>query len=170
MLLDLLAPLQQDVEELHEAKGGQQETQHLKRTGKKRLEELSGIYSHICQYVFVDICDLAEMFLLSLTSVMGKALNNREKTGQSLCEVSPSWRCRGRTFECVRGHGSRDEGSRRGPATTDRYRGPTRVLCSGSTGSDQGWLCTTYGSSPTKGSKKSKVQIKTICLRVKKLR
>lgn len=34
VLLDLLAPFQQDVEELHKAKGSQQETQHLNGTGK----------------------------------------------------------------------------------------------------------------------------------------
>lgn len=38
MLLDLLAPLQQDVEELHKAKGGEQEAQDLNRTGKYEKE------------------------------------------------------------------------------------------------------------------------------------
>lgn len=83
-------------------------------------------------------------FSLVSAFIMWKTL----KTYQSLCEVSPSWKCRGQTFECVRGHGSRGEGSRTGPATTDRYRGPTPALCSGNTGSSLGWLCTTYGSSP----------------------
>lgn len=50
MLLDLLAPLQQDIEELHEAKGGQQETQHLnmgQESNGRRIEETFWIYSHI---------------------------------------------------------------------------------------------------------------------------
>lgn len=34
VLMDLLASLQQDVEELHKAEGGQKEAQHLKRTGE----------------------------------------------------------------------------------------------------------------------------------------
>lgn len=70
------------------------------------------------------------------------------KTGLTLGVVSPFWRCRGRTSEYGRDHGSRDEGSRTGPAATDRYREPTPALCSGNTGSGLGWLCTTYGSSP----------------------
>lgn len=98
---------------------------------RRAMEDwIENLYGHICQCI---------SFLL----------NNKLKSGQSLCQVSPSWRCRGRTFECVRSHGSRGEGSRKGPATTDRYRGPTPVLCSGNTGSGLGWLCTTYGSSPT---------------------
>lgn len=48
VLLDLLAPLQQDVEELNKAKGCQQETQHLNTDGW--MEKL---YSDLCQHLFL---------------------------------------------------------------------------------------------------------------------
>lgn len=63
-------------------------------------------------------------------------------------EVPPSWPCRGRTFESVHGHDNRGEGSRKGPTTINKCKGPTPALCSGNTGLGQGWLCTTCGSSP----------------------
>lgn len=62
VLMDLLAPLQQDVEELHKAKGGQQETQHLNGRGKysnrRLIRESVWISSHICQNWSVDIGEL----------------------------------------------------------------------------------------------------------------
>lgn len=102
-------------------------------------------------FTSVAVCweELAEMLFLCLISIMWKTLNNRLRTVQSQSEASPSWPCRGRTSGCVHGHGSRGEGSRRGPAATDRCRGPRPVLCSGNTGSGLGWLCTMCGSSPT---------------------
>lgn len=65
-----------------------------------------------------------------------------------LCEVLPFWRRRGQTSECAHGNDNRDEGSRRGLATTDRYKGPTPALCSENTGLGLGRQCTMYGSSP----------------------
>lgn len=120
--------------------------QEIKKT---LIGETFRMYRHICSYISVDSSGNLTAFwgFVSAFSYVKKG-NSTLKTGQSLCEVSPSWRSRGRTSEFVHGHGSRDGGSRKGPATTDRYKEPTPALCSGNTESGLGWLCTTYGSSP----------------------
>lgn len=116
MVVDVLTSLQENIEKFHKAEGCQQEAQHLSsKKGGDYLETptLSTLQTVLCtrnSFAKADACL------------------------KSSCEVSPFWLHRGQTSESVHGRGSRDEGSRREPATTDRYKGPTLELCFGNTG------------------------------------
>ena len=53
VVVDLISPLQQDVEELHEAKGSQQEAQHLDMGTQDRWENTMSIIGLIQLYMII---------------------------------------------------------------------------------------------------------------------